>query len=92
MAKFQTKFPAERQQMILERLTADGRVLAIDLAREFATSEDTIRRDLRLLTKSGLCQRTYGGAVRTSPASGSFVERQKLEQQKKWPWRGLPSA
>jgi DeoR/GlpR family transcriptional regulator of sugar metabolism len=83
MAKSETRFPAERQQLILERLTQEGRVLAPELAREFATSEDTIRRDLRLLTRSGLCQRTYGGAVRTSPASGDFVERQKLERERK---------
>jgi DeoR/GlpR family transcriptional regulator of sugar metabolism len=39
--------PAERQMEILERIRKDGRVLATDLAREFSTSKDTIRRALR---------------------------------------------
>jgi len=55
--------PAERQKEILERIRKDGRVLATDLAREFSTSEDTIRRALRDLAAQGLCARVYGGAL-----------------------------
>jgi DeoR/GlpR family transcriptional regulator of sugar metabolism len=62
---------AERQQQILERLDRDGRVLAASLAETFATSEDTIRRDLRDLAGRGLCRRVYGGALPLSPASSS---------------------
>ena len=62
---------AERQQQILERLNRDGRVLAASLAEAFATSEDTIRRDLRDLAGRGLCRRVYGGALPVSPASSS---------------------
>ena len=60
---------AERQQQILEQLGRDGRVLAASLAETFATSEDTIRRDLRDLAGRGLCRRVYGGALPVSPAS-----------------------
>lgn len=70
-----TLMPAERQQEILERIRGDGRVLAADLAREFRTSEDTIRRALRDLAAQGLCARVYGGALAISPASGSAVQR-----------------
>ena len=62
---------AERQQQILEQLGRDGRVLAASLAEVFATSEDTIRRDLRDLAGRGLCRRVYGGALPVSPASSS---------------------
>jgi DeoR/GlpR family transcriptional regulator of sugar metabolism len=62
---------AERPQQILERLARDGRVLATSLAEIFATSEDTIRRDLRDLAGRGLCRRVYGGALPVSPASSS---------------------
>jgi DeoR/GlpR family transcriptional regulator of sugar metabolism len=62
---------AERQQQILEQLGRDGRVLAAALAEVFATSEDTIRRDLRDLARRGLCRRVYGGALPISPASSS---------------------
>ena len=70
--------PEERQRIILERLAAEGRVLALDLAQQFGTSEDTIRRDLRELAAAGLCQRVYGGALPLSPASSSLTERVML--------------
>jgi DeoR/GlpR family transcriptional regulator of sugar metabolism len=69
--------PAERQKEILERIRKDGRVLATDLAREFQTSEDTIRRALRDLAAQGLCSRVYGGALAMSSASGSAQQRRK---------------
>ena len=55
--------PEERQRLIIELLARDGRVVAQDLARQFAASEDTIRRDLRELAAAGLCRRVYGGAL-----------------------------
>jgi DeoR/GlpR family transcriptional regulator of sugar metabolism len=67
----------ERRDVILERIRRDGRVLSRGLAQEFDTSEDTIRRHLRELSNAGLCMRVHGGAVRTSPASGSFSRRLK---------------
>src|SRR5471032_1453590 len=53
----------ERHALILERLRADGRVLAPELAAWLKVSEDTIRRDLRDLAAAGLCQKVYGGAL-----------------------------
>jgi DeoR/GlpR family transcriptional regulator of sugar metabolism len=67
--------PAGRQQIILGRLTRDGQVNASILAKEFSTSEDTIRRDLRDLAAQGLCQRVYGGAVLLSAASTPITVR-----------------
>ncbi len=61
--------PRERLDRIQSRLARDGRVAAADLAREFRTSEDTIRRDLRDLAAAGLCRRVYGGALSVSPAA-----------------------
>src|ERR1700733_15331816 len=60
---------AERQAAILDRIRKKGRVLANELAAEFQTSEDTIRRALRDLAEQGLCKRVYGGALAISPAS-----------------------
>lgn len=59
--------PEERQQRIVQRLALQGRVVASELALEFAVSEDSIRRDLRELAAQGLCRRIYGGAL---PANG----------------------
>src|ERR1700691_5446206 len=68
---------AERQKEILERIRKDGRVLATDLAQEFKTSEDTIRRALRDLAAQGLCTRVYVGALAVSPASGTAQQRRR---------------
>ena len=75
--------PDERQQIILERLSRRERVLAGDLAREFRTSEDTIRRDLRELAAAGKCRRVYGGALPLSPASGSLAARHAEAPERK---------
>jgi DeoR family L-fucose operon activator len=55
--------PLERQRRILESIRRDGSVRTVDLAREFAVAEETIRRDLDLLARAGHLRRTHGGAV-----------------------------
>jgi DeoR/GlpR family transcriptional regulator of sugar metabolism len=55
-----TLMPAEGQKEILKRIRKDRRVLASDLAQEFQTSEDTIRRALRDPVPQGRCTRVYG--------------------------------
>lgn len=75
--------PEQRQRLILERLARDGRVVAQELAQQFSTSDDTIRRDLRELAAAGQCHRVYGGALPLSPASGSLAERVALVPDRK---------
>lgn len=58
----------ERHRVIRDRLSAEGRVLANELASEFGVSEDTVRRDLRELARTGACRRVYGGAVPAAPS------------------------
>jgi DeoR/GlpR family transcriptional regulator of sugar metabolism len=70
----------ERHRLIRERLAAEGRVLATDLARDLGTSEDTILRELASL---GECRRVYGGALSISPASGTMAERQTQDVDRK---------
>jgi DeoR family fructose operon transcriptional repressor len=53
----------ERQQEILRRARADGRVDVMLLADEFAVTSETIRRDLTVLERAGNVRRVYGGAV-----------------------------
>jgi DeoR/GlpR family transcriptional regulator of sugar metabolism len=65
----------ERQQLILDLLTRNGKVVASDLSRKFKISEDTIRRDLRELADAGQLLRVHGGGMPHSPASAPFVER-----------------
>jgi DeoR/GlpR family transcriptional regulator of sugar metabolism len=67
--------PDERERLILERLRAQGRVLASELAVEFNTSEHTVRRHLRDLADAGHCKRVYGGALLASPADRTASQR-----------------
>ncbi|HEY4293435.1 DeoR/GlpR family DNA-binding transcription regulator [Luteibacter sp.] len=82
-ATFDTTLPRERQQLILERLGRDGKVVATDLALEFRISEDSIRRDLRDLAARGLCRRVYGGALlmqHVAPLDERHRERAELKR------------
>jgi DeoR/GlpR family transcriptional regulator of sugar metabolism len=56
-------FAAERRQLILEMVRANGAVSLRDLARVVQTSEVTVRRDVRALEAEGLLDRRHGGAV-----------------------------
>lgn len=67
--------PQERQQWILDRLRRDGRVVAAELAAEYAVTADSLRRDLRELAAQGLCRRVYGGALPVSAGSAPLAER-----------------
>lgn len=70
----------ERRRAILQTLTRDGRVLVADLARQFETSEVTIRKDLESLHGHGLVHRTHGGAL---PAQEGALEDPTLHEKEK---------
>lgn len=65
----------ERLDAIRQRLSAQGKVLANDLAVQFGVSDDTIRRDLRELARLGYCRRVYGGALLPTPETGTLAVR-----------------
>jgi DeoR/GlpR family transcriptional regulator of sugar metabolism len=54
---------AERRRRILEEARAHGIVSLHGLSEQLATSEPTIRRDLRTMAAQGLLRRTHGGAL-----------------------------
>jgi len=53
----------QRRHTILALLAEQGEVSVDELAKRFATSEVTIRKDLAALEKNGLLLRRYGGAM-----------------------------
>jgi DeoR/GlpR family transcriptional regulator of sugar metabolism len=57
---------AERQRLLLERIERDGRISLAQAAIEFATLEDTIRRDLRELADANLVERVHASALQKS--------------------------
>src|SRR5271166_53670 len=70
----------ERQRAILDLLRRDGRVLVVDLARQFHTSQVTIRKDLEILHVTGQIHRTHGGAL---PARDGALEDPTLREKEK---------
>ena len=73
-------FIQERYKYILDILEEDGKVLVKDLSIQFKVSESMIRKDLQVLEKRNLLQRTYGGAInlkRTIVNAESFFSRVK---------------
>ncbi|MGP8065674.1 MAG: DeoR/GlpR family DNA-binding transcription regulator [Acidimicrobiales bacterium] len=58
---------AQRRRAILRRIHDDGYVEASRLSAELGVDESTIRRDLSALARSGLVQRTHGGALPLGP-------------------------
>jgi len=76
----------ERQRAILELLRRDGRVLVVDLARQFHTSQVTIRKDLEILHVKGQIHRTHGGALPTRDGAledPTLREKEKLHRKDK---------
>jgi len=76
----------ERRRAILESVNRDGRVLVGDLARQFDTSEVTIRKDLDNLHSHGMLHRTHGGALpsrETALSDPTLREKERLHRKEK---------
>jgi DeoR/GlpR family transcriptional regulator of sugar metabolism len=73
-------FTLERRNQILKILDLEKRVFVSKLAKQFCTSEATIRRDLRKLEKQNLIRRTYGGALLIDgPGQSTPIDIRTLE-------------
>lgn len=77
----------ERRRAILEILNREGRVLVLDLAKRFETSQVTIRKDLEDLHAHGLIHRTHGGALPAREGAlddPTLREKEKLHRKEKF--------
>jgi DeoR/GlpR family transcriptional regulator of sugar metabolism len=78
-------YPAERRRRIVEELRRQETLAVRDLAERFGVSLSTIRRDLDVLERAGLLERTYGAA--SAPLLGAqerpFSERRVTRAQAK---------
>ena len=70
----------ERRRAIREILERNGRVLVTEIARQFHTSQVTVRKDLDILQSQGLIHRTHGGAL---PAREGALEDPTLREKEK---------
>lgn len=55
--------PAVRREQIKKMILTKKNVSVIDLSQSFSVSEETIRRDLKILEEEGILTRTHGGAI-----------------------------
>lgn len=67
----------ERRDLILERLRADGKVVAAELGVLLDVSPDTVRRDLRELAEAGLLRRVHGGALPATVGARPYAARRE---------------
>ena len=61
--KLRAMHQPDRLAAILERLSVDGSLNVVEIARALDVSAATVRRDLRLLEEQRMLERTHGGAV-----------------------------
>lgn len=57
----------ERQVKIAELIAQKGHTTIAEITKLFDISQESARRDLRILESKGLCKRTHGGALRPMP-------------------------
>jgi DeoR/GlpR family transcriptional regulator of sugar metabolism len=82
----QTYIPADRQTRIQNLIKENGVVKVLDLSRRFNVTELTIRRDLDVLEKQGILDRTHGGAIlrhrmKTEPLYTEKDQINRLEKE-----------
>ena len=56
-------FMEERHQKILQTIQSQGKITVAEITETYGVSEESARRDLRLLEQKGNCKRTHGGAI-----------------------------
>ena len=56
-------FMEERQREIADQIRKNGKITIAEIAEKYNISDESARRDLRLLDENGLCKRTRGGAI-----------------------------
>src|SRR5690606_3019612 len=73
----------DRQAQVLDLLESNGFQTIKQLAHHFGVNESTIRRDLYLLEKDQLIERTHGGALPTREADKPSYLKETINQPEK---------
>ena len=56
-------FMQERHKAIADTIAANGKITITEITAQYGISDESARRDLRLLEQQGICKRTHGGAI-----------------------------
>jgi DeoR family fructose operon transcriptional repressor len=78
-------YAEERQQHILDRARAAGRVEVNNLAEDLDVTPETVRRDLTILERHGVLRRVHGGGIpveRLGFEPGLETRSERLVQEK----------
>lgn len=70
---------AERQNLILEQVTRDKKVLLDEISKILNVSEDTVRRDIKELSDKGLLKAVRGGAIHGARIPLHFRDREFVD-------------
>ncbi len=62
-------FIEERHQEISEIINTNGKITIGEITSRYGISDESARRDLRLLEQKGVCKRTHGGAIAAGQVS-----------------------
>ncbi|HBM85814.1 MAG TPA: hypothetical protein DD423_03350 [Opitutae bacterium] len=75
----------ERHKQILNLLERQGTVRTVDLAQGFKVTDETIRRDLQIMSDNKQLTRVHGGASSRNgrPRLQSFSERREIQVERK---------
>lgn len=91
-------FPKERRKEIVSIVNSTGFATVEDLAKRFAVSVDSIRKDLKVLQKDGKIKREYGGALKVdgpvaqAQPHDSVAETVALQRDAEDDWRRAVAA
>ena len=53
----------ERRKEIAEAIEKNGKISVFEITEKYKISDESARRDLRILEQEGFCKRTHGGAI-----------------------------
>lgn len=56
-------FMEERHRELSELIRQNGKITVAEIRQRYGISDESARRDLRLLEQQGVCKRTHGGAL-----------------------------
>lgn len=62
-------FMEERHREITEKINSEGKITVNFITEKYGISDESARRDLRLLEQKGLLKRTHGGAIKLQQVS-----------------------
>ena len=82
-------FMQERHKAIADTIAANGKITITEITAQYGISDESARRDLRLLEQQGICKRTHGGAILLQQVSVRPPVDRKFESMPIFPKKPL---